>query len=156
MTLSKNFYEINTWYSLTLNPSDQYQSFGKNERFKKVKNRLYEALLTAEHWGVIEISEPRGMKVKGYSGPRIHYHGFIQWSTRKRLQNFLCNGFYKLTRFTSVDIDTIKDHILWYEYINKQHVLPSARKISSYDDLPQSIQDIFRVERNTCSRTSEP
>ncbi len=131
---TKNFYEILTKYSITLNPVDKHQYFGKLNRLRLFQNFLYEQLITfkGEYEVFIELSEPHSMKTQGYSGPRLHAHGYILFRTRKELSHFLLLGYYKLTRWTSVDIDTISDFTKWHTYYTKQHLIKHNR-YSNFD-----------------------
>ncbi len=130
----ENYYKLCKWYSITLNPIDKYQYFNSPNRFKRFKSFIYEQLLTfpAKYELFIEISEPHGMHTQGYSGPRLHLHGKIQFNTNKDRYMFLSNGYYKLLRFCSVDIDTIDDLRKWYKYCTKQHIF-KLNRLASYE-----------------------
>lgn len=132
----KEFYKVNKLYSVTLNPVDQSQFLGKLDRYKKFHTRIYNVLMDVgcKYDLYIEISEPRSTKNKemflqGYAGPRLHLHGIIQFTTRKMLQKFLLQGFYKITRISSLAIDHIDNLEQWHKYCTKQHILPVSRHI---------------------------
>jgi len=130
----QNYYKCNTMYSVTLNPVDKYQYFGKVNRLRLFRSYCYEQLLATNYRYeyFIELSEPRGMKTQGYNGPRLHMHGTISFSTPKELGGFLMTGLYDLLRWTSVDIDTILNKVIWDKYISKQHLIRKNR-LSNYN-----------------------
>ncbi len=130
--LIENFFKVNTWYSLTLNPPNKHQFLGHVDRFKRFRNFCYENLFILKSYEMfIEISEPRGFHIKGYEGPRLHLHGRVRFNSNKELAQFLLNGYYKLLRWSSVDIDTINDADTWSAYCTKQHLFKKAR-LSSF------------------------
>ncbi len=119
------FYKTRTNYSLTLNPIDKHQFFGKPDRLRKFRSFVYENLLCfkCKYHLEIELSEPRGFQLKGYAGPRLHLHGWFSFATKRELAEFLMTGYYNLTRWTSVDIDTINDLPKWKGYCSKQKLI---------------------------------
>lgn len=129
----KVYYKKNIPYSITLNPIDKYQFMGKIERLKRFRNLVYEQFVSnwCEYELYIEISEPRGFKTQGYSGPRLHIHGTIIFRKNKEILDFLLDKYYRLLRWTSVDIDTISDKTKWKEYCIKQNIIKNNR-ISNY------------------------
>lgn len=127
----ENFFILNTWYSFTLNPIDKYQYFGKEDRFIRFCNFCYENLFILHCYELhVEVSEPRGFHVQGYSGPRLHLHGKLKFRSKKELAKFLLTGYYKLLRWSSVDIDTIGDMEKWDAYCIKQKLL--KKRLSSF------------------------
>ncbi len=127
---SSNFYQIGKRYSITLNPPDKYQFVSKGyDRFSTFRNFVYGQVLASrfEYELFIEISEPHEFQKQGYLGPRLHMHGYVCFRTRKELREFLLYGYYKLTRWTSVDIDTIDDNKKWYSYCTKQKLIKNNR-----------------------------
>ncbi len=125
----ENFYTLNKRYSLTLNPVDKFQFLGKVDRYNKFRNFIYEQLmlLSCTYEFFIELSEPRGMHTQGYAGPRLHLHGWIEFKTRRDIGKFLLVDFYKLTRFASIDIDTISNFATWIKYCKKQKIYKKNR-----------------------------
>lgn len=124
-----NFYKINTNYSVTLNPVDKYQFFGRIDRYQKFHTFMYDNFLSfvGKYELFIEISEPRGMKIQGYGGPRLHLHGTISFKSKKQIKWFLLYGYYKILRYSSFDIDTIDDLTKWRIYCTKQTILKHNR-----------------------------
>ncbi len=128
--LSKNFFHVGKKYSITLNPIDKHQFINKGyDRFKSFRSFVYEQCLATkyEYELFIEISEPYAMKTQGYFGPRLHMHGYVKFRSSKELAQFLMYDYYKLLRWTSVDIDTIGDESKWYSYCTKQHLFKNNR-----------------------------
>ena len=130
----ENFYKIGVWYSFTLNPVDKHQYFGSVNRVRLFRSYMYEQLLAFKpsYRFHIEVSEPRGMKTQGYNGPRLHLHGKVMFKNLKVLGWFLLIGYYKLLRFTSVDIDSIQSIDVWDKYCMKQHLIKN-NMLSNYD-----------------------
>ncbi len=131
----ENFFKVNTWYSVTLNPIDKHQFCHKVDRYDKFHQFMYEQLsyLKCTYEFFIEISEPRGMHIKGYMGPRLHLHGKVRFKSRVEIAHFLLRDYYRLLRFCSVDIDSIDDLRKWYKYCTKQ-LLFKDRRLSSFEE----------------------
>ncbi len=130
----ENYFQTNIKYSITLNPIDKYQFFGRPNRFARFRNFIYENLFILkeiEYEFFIELSEPKGFHTQGYSGPRLHLHGTILFPRKQSLTKFLLHHYYALLRFTSVDIDTITDTAVWYSYCTKQKLIANNR-LSSF------------------------
>lgn len=140
------FYTPNTWYSITLCPSDSFQYFGKPDRYRKFYNTLYEALLSVhfKYKMYIEISEPRGV-IKG-NGPRLHTHGILYLPTRKSVKNFLLEDIYKLTRIGIIEIDTIDDMMIWQQYCRKHFDILRFKPLSNHDNLFTEASEAWGVE----------
>lgn len=136
----KNFFHTNRKYSITLNPIDKYQYYGLPDRIQKFRNFMYDHLLvlTCQYEFYIEISEPRGMHIQGYNGPRLHLHGWLLFKTKSQLGSFLVNQYYMLLKISSVDIDTIDDEAKWLEYCQKQRLIKNNR-LSSYMELKDEL-----------------
>lgn len=129
----KNFYEINKWYSFTLNPQDKYQFFGNEYRFKRFRNIIYELFLVKYHYGfIIEISEPRNQIPYQYKGPRLHIHGTIRFPTRATLERFLIIKMSQISKIGTMEIDTIGNIETWLDYIHKQNILMGDTYIGNY------------------------
>lgn len=132
----KPFYETNKKYSITLNPQDKYQFFGKPDRFRRFRNHVYENLLhldanEVDYELIIEISEPHEFKTVPYQGPRLHMHGVILFKNISSLGYFLTTGYTKIIKWSSIDIDTIGDMDKWISYCKKQHIFKNNRLSNS-------------------------
>ncbi len=128
----KVFYEPNKTYAITLNPIDKHQFFHRVDRYQRFRSFVFEQMFDVDRNNFdlyIELSEPRGMIIQGKSGPRYHMHGTIKWRTYGELRRFLSNDYYKLLRWTSVDIESIDDLQLWHGYCTKQSELIPKQKI---------------------------
>ncbi len=118
------FYKLHKKYSLTLNPTDKYQFFNKVDRFRRFKSFVAEQFLAvqADYKLYIEVSEPNGFKTQGYSGPRLHLHGWIEFYKKKDLAQWLLRDSHLIYKWTSMDIDTIGDSVKWEQYCTKQKI----------------------------------
>ncbi len=124
------YYKLNTPYSITINFKDSYQFFNNINRVRKVKRLLHDILFNGyvKLHNIIyelhmEVSEPRGFHTAGYAGPRLHFHGTIEFKYRADLQYFLLFQYRAILKVGSVDIDTIEDSSVWKEYCTKQDIL---------------------------------
>ncbi len=137
----QNFYKTKTPYAITINPIDQHQYFSSAQRMIQFRDFIYEQTMSWK-WKYemfIEISEPRNMKTHGYSGPRMHLHGFFVFRNTKELAMFLLHGYREITRYASIDIDTISDHPKWMEYCAKQKLFKRNRISSFMDDITGTL-----------------
>lgn len=136
-TFDKLFYNLHTWYSITLCPNDQYQFYFKADRLIKVRANYLKVLTLGDYipdcYMILEISEPRG-KIQG-SGPRLHYHGVIRFNNNDSLLQFMLYKIPRLLKLGIIDIDTIQDKKVWVKYMNKQHIIPQVfRELTNYAD----------------------
>ncbi len=141
--MNEPYFSIKTNYTITLNPSDKYQYFGKEQRLAKYNNQLYESFigLGIDYYLVTELSEPHKFQIQGKKGPRLHSHGIIRFPTTKSLALFLMHGYYTLLRIYGIEIDTITDIETWYSYMTKQKLFKVYTvTISNYIDYKSFIQ----------------
>lgn len=115
------YYQLHRDYAITVTPADQYQFFGKPQRYVLFRSFInkYFSKFEFNFNLTIEISEPRGMKLKGFAGPRLHLHGVFSFNKTSELNDFLLYGYRKICKIGNLDIDTIKDPSLWYTYCHK-------------------------------------
>lgn len=132
MTIDKKIPKIK-WnngitYSFTINPSDEIQFFGKERRSLRVHEIICLKMDTLkpyiEYTLYPEYSEPE-CKTAQYKGPRMHYHGTLKFID---IFGFLELGFYKLSRWSVFEIDTISDQDYWHKYCTKQQHIWKRRK----------------------------
>jgi len=135
------FYLIGTLYAVTLNPCDVHQYILKPDRKTKIKTLYREILETCNcrYHFKLEFSEPRGMRVKDYFGPRLHFHGLIRFDNKEQLHDFLFKTYHMLCKYGSLDIDICNDPSVWMDYINKQKIIKD--KISNCDFFPPPPQN---------------
>lgn len=136
----KLFYVPNKWYSFTLNPSDEYQYFGKPDRLKRFKDLIYETILqslnqVSYYRYNLELSEPRG-NIQGM-GPRLHIHGRFILKSNKCTRDFLLYGIYNLTRLGFLNIDTCDDTNEWDSYCIKQQTIMRTDTQTNHTKLEQ-------------------
>lgn len=129
------FFAKGIHYSVTINPDDSHQFFGKPERFRKFRNVMYELFISLsqqhiDYKFVIELSEPRNNKYG--SGPRYHVHGWILFKSTHSIFQFLDIVYYNWTRLGHVDIDTVQDMTVWNNYMTKQsHIFKHVNPVLS-------------------------
>lgn len=133
------FYKKNTWYAITINPQDQHQYFGKEQRFNAFKNFWNTQFLTFPSMKIdyhfnIELSEPQKL-MHNSGGPRLHMHGIIRFNTNHSIFKFLLNVLGELNKYGIIDIDTISDMKYWLAYITKQeHIFKCSKPILTNND----------------------
>lgn len=140
-TAQTQFYLIGTLYAVTLNPCDVHQYILKPDRKTKIKTLYREILETCNcrYHFKMEFSEPFGMRLKDYYGPRLHMHGLIRFDNKEQLHDFLFKTFHLLCKYGTLDIDICNDPSVWMEYINKQKIIKD--KISNCDFFPPPPQN---------------
>lgn len=121
-------------YSFNISPSDQYQHFMKPQESLGEEDRLpkftrawsrYLQLLTTneiEYRLQTELSEPI-VKTDVNQSSRLHFHGYIRFTTIHSLKWFLLYGTIYLSKISRLHIDTIADPEHWYSYVTKQEFL---------------------------------
>lgn len=132
---SKLYYVPQKNYAVTINPIDQHQYLGKPLRlmlFKRFVKEQLEKLFSGTNtmcYFAIEISEPRGMRIQGFAGPRLHLHGILRFGNNYEVKEFLLKRYYALLRFAAVDIDEVKDKHIWLQYMRKQEKIVDTSTI---------------------------
>lgn len=130
----KTIYQPQQWYTLTICPSDKKQFYNKPNRYQLFHNYIYELMLNQDHHTIIEISEPFGQIQQKSSGPRLHTHGIINFPTRQSLESFLIFTLPSWLKLNRIEIDTLTNPAIWYQYIHKQHILAKTRNMSNHLD----------------------
>lgn len=107
-------WELDTYYSITLNPCDDYQYWSEisDERIKKSKNHM--KYLIRRYCNIhmdlyLEISRTG----------RLHWHGTIKISHINHVREFYLVVIHELMTKHHVDVDTIEDMDKWIEYCTK-------------------------------------
>ena len=109
--------------SLTINPSDNLQYFGKDGRMVSCHAKMIKVVNSMKYWCTCELYPEysfNGVSHKMGSGPRIHYHGTVVITD---LDYFLELGYTQLRDVSHFEIDTIADPEKWTSYCLK------ARKV---------------------------
>lgn len=130
------YYRLNTTYSITINPHDKYQFFDKEDRHIKFFNYWHSKsidLLNNEidYYLVMEISEPHNEIKYNYSGPRLHFHGWIRFRSARGRACFLLYCLGNIAKHAYTSIDTIEDNEVWYDYCHKQNIFKN-RILTNY------------------------
>lgn len=132
---NKIFYEKGL-YSVTVNPDDKHQYFGKPNRLELFRNFINEAFLAWPEYGItyyftIELSEPKDNTKYGEHGPRLHLHGIVKLCSKNAVKKLLMDELYKLTKFSKYQFDTITHPTVWVTYMNKQQHILQTNPITS-------------------------
>lgn len=154
------FYIPKVWYAITIAPTDKYQFAGKELRMTRFKNFINEQLMVWTKYKIqyhfnMELSEPKLIKSNSI-GPRLHLHGMIRFKCRMAVLKFLTNVLYDVSRFAQIDIDSINDMGVWYNYITKQEeifkcyidpVFTNVKIKQHTGELSESVEDDGRSPR---------
>lgn len=138
-------YSINTYYAITIQPDDKIQNFSRTPTARIMAHRqiIYSILQDCKvpYYINLEISEPIGSLANKSSGGRLHWHGIITFKKKQHIRDFLLEIQYKLLRVSRLEISKINDKTSWWNYINKQKLIPhDIRLLTNYDP------DIFYKE----------
>lgn len=139
-----NVYYGKGYYSVTINPDDKHQYLAHSDRLQKFRNYANELLLPLAPLGIeykfnIELSEPRDCQCTSI-GPRLHLHGVLHFCSKKSVRQFLLNEFYRITRSSYMELDTIDDPGIWIKYCEKQQLIMDTPSICSNNDLFMTIK----------------
>lgn len=104
---------INTKYSFTVSPCDDYQYFNEDDRedkFRKMFKMYFKKWKSINVYLYPELS-PRG---------RLHFHGTLLFKTEKSIKTFYLFYISDILRKAQIEIDTIGDEEKWRLYCVKQ------------------------------------
>lgn len=122
-------WKIDTWYALTLNPSDKYQHFESGSRLATVIKELTEVLCLYSHLSFqlwLEVSK------KG----RLHWHGYCKTEEEKDKNLFFIHGLPRLLRRCTMVIRDINDDVEWDKYVHKQWQFHNYVLVNHYTPMP--------------------
>lgn len=154
------FYEVNKWYSITINPNDSYQRYGKGiDRLKSINQIFFEHLLGYSQSKIqyklhYDISEPRDM-VDGKS-PRVHFHGVIRFTTPMSIRNWLLYHSHQLSKMSYVNIDTIDDPNKWIGYCKKYDNITLMSPLTNHRGLFMEMLKDYSNEQNNPPKIMTP
>lgn len=134
------FFVPNNWYAITIAPKDKYQFFTKADRESKFKNLFNEIILRypklkIEYYFALELSEPVMVRYP-CTGPRLHLHGILKFTTRKGLKEWLLIESLKLYDFGILEIKPVIDMDDWLSYCNKQQDIMNYIYMSNLELYP--------------------
>lgn len=118
------FFETGTYYEVTICPEDKCQFFRHTNRLGKFKSWFYQNITSqfegkVKYYLRLELSEPKqvGNRVLG---PRLHAHGFFEFSKNSDICKFLLYSVPNLARNCIVEFDSCNDMSIWKAYCDKQ------------------------------------
>lgn len=121
-------------YSITVNPTDEFQYFKKPNRLDKFVDTVSEYFRGdddyVEYKLYVELSEPRGCLV-GHRGARLHLHGIFKLKSNKAVRHFLLFTLSKWLSLGMIDIDVCNDSMVWDTYCKKQQSIMRVRPWSN-------------------------
>lgn len=137
----KNPYLGHNWFTLNICPDDRHQYFGSKTRSTQFKKYINELVLDVFHDSKVdyqlhfELSTPIGSFSSDYKGPRWHTHGIIRIRNKKGLFNWLNYILPSLLKDNKIEVDTIADKQVWYDYCHKDEDWQKLQPISNHVDL---------------------
>lgn len=138
--------DLNTWYTLNLNPNDALQSFGKNAKHRI--DNLHGKMRTELATHIAPYCDYE-LQMEFSSKGRLHYHGKIRFKEYslddediyRNVRLFYLNGMFHIMAYSSICIEPIKDD-KWIDYVTKgAHLFKDIAVITS-----KSISDKQRLE----------
>ncbi len=117
----KQIYNINQWYSFTINAQSQFWKHNGLQRVKKLQTHYKEILSNISDYCEFNLT-PEMSKVG-----RWHYHGTIRWTDEYLLFMWLLVGVNKLTNTSVFEIDTINNMDHWNKYCSKDKAIMSPQ-----------------------------
>lgn len=122
-TPKSNMMQIDTLYSITINPDDCHQYYGFPDRMDKL-HKYWSKYFEKFSWRYnlyAEFSNPSNSK----SFPRYHFHGLILFKSYKQLQRWYTRIQFELAKVAYFDFDTYDHTEHWKIYCRKsQDVMP--------------------------------
>lgn len=109
--------DINVCYSLTINPSDDFQFFNSSSRLNQSREWMEYILFLYGQKIYINIFQEVSRR------GRIHYHGKIKFKTIEALKTFYVEHLHNLLSKAHIEIDTISNPEEWDEYCRKSDKL---------------------------------
>lgn len=108
---------IDTKYTITINPKDEWQSFNSADRLALIlaPNNLRLSKIINDTACLVLYPE---LSQAG----RYHYHGTIEFKSYDNIIKFMLHVIHKLLDVAHVEIDTISDETKWDTYIKKQQI----------------------------------
>ncbi len=101
-------WDTSTTYSITLNPAEQYLDLGKH-RLNKLIDYNFNAFLLIKNASMYLVPE---FSKNG----RWHYHGWLRLTDSFK---FHLHDVPIMLNMYHMDIDTIADNLVWYNYVFK-------------------------------------
>lgn len=135
---------VNQMYALTINPNDNFQFIGKNtnDRLRVFRNTM-EIML--DQW--LCSNSKYCMNIEVSAKGRLHLHGAIRVQDVK---SFYIYAIPNMLSKCSIELDTIKDKHIWYNYCTKQSFMPPEciKNLvrDPHRDSPQGIYEYINHE----------
>lgn len=105
---------VDTEYTLTINPNDDFQFFNDigSERIKKSENHI--KYLMRKYPNFI-----MNLQLEVSRTGRLHWHGTILFKKQKHITDFYLEAIHDLLLKHHIEMDTIADPQKWKEYCLK-------------------------------------
>lgn len=125
----------NKYYTLTINPCDDFQYFKNNNRLENftlyIKQQMRQLVNVCDIDLYIEVSR----------AGRLHGHGTVQFKTNQSIADFYLNHVHRILRANQIEIDTLSDVEDWSEYCQKSQHLIKLR-IQTKDVLKLQLKEV--------------
>lgn len=110
--LSPDKVELNIKYTFTVNPNDDFQYWGDQDRIKKATKHMQ---FICNRYINYDIELYMDISRTG----RLHWHGTISFKTNTQILDFYVEIIHELLTKHQIDMDTIKDPLIWTTYCLK-------------------------------------
>lgn len=130
--------KIKTKYAITINPSDDYQYWNKEDRVNLFKTYWQNSInkMSAEIHMILEISKTG----------RLHWHGYITFHTKQNILDFYVDYMHDLMSRSMVLIKNIEDEEGWEAYLTKcKHLIDE--KIGTTDAAIKRLSNITKLKK---------
>ena len=130
--ISPELITVDTEYTFTVNPSDDFQFFKEigSERIKKAQNHMTYIIRQNPN---VKINLQLEISRTG----RLHWHGTLMFKHLKHVTTFFLETIPDLLTKHHIEIDTIADKAKWKEYCLKQKHLIDVNLYT--DDLIKNL-----------------
>lgn len=105
--------------TLTFNYDDDHQYISNVCRLTKVIDTFRALMkhLAIKYECYTELSYPQ--KSMGGQISRVHFHGIILFDDEIEFGEFYLSKFHILSKYSIIEVDTIKDNQIWFDYCTK-------------------------------------
>lgn len=152
----KEFYNLNTWYSVTIAPSDEGQKWScKVDRLKNFK-KYWNELLSIYLQNDIQLL----LFVECSQHGRLHWHGLIRFTQYEQIRVHYILGIPRIEKVGMLKIDRITNMNNWLNYcLKQQHIMMTEPYGNFYRLFPnegQELSDDDKLINSKCFSLKKP
>lgn len=135
---------VNTWYTFSINPCDDFQFFKErlgSDRIKKARNHMEYVLRQYPNIHIV-------LYIDVSSAGRIHWHGTILFPKLQSIRDFYTEMIHELLTKHTVEMDTIKEAEVWDAYCTKTIPLWDVRISTEQLVMKKAIDKTPRLQKS--------